>query len=101
MRRWGYVLGGLIAWTVHFSGLYAIASLEAQTPAPDAALWRGVGLALSAVCAAACAGVALTAVRRLRARSDAVVVLMDQLALFAAGLAMVAIAWQSLTVLIA
>jgi hypothetical protein len=100
MPRWSYGLGGLIAWTVHFTGLYAIASLDAQTPAPDTALWIGVAVALSLVCAMACVILAIVAGRRLRIQVDEVVTLMDQLSFLGAILALVAIAWQSLSVLI-
>ena len=33
MARWTWMLGGLIVWTVHFMGVYAIASAaSAQLP---------------------------------------------------------------------
>ncbi|MCR5880664.1 hypothetical protein [Phenylobacterium sp. J367] len=101
MPRWSYALGGLIAWTVHFSGVYAFVSLDAQTVARDGALWRAASAALSAACLAACVAVAVVAARRLRRRREAGVALMDQLALLGAGVALVAILWQTLAVLIA
>lgn len=101
MPRWSYALGGLIAWTLHFSGVYAFASLDAQTPARDTGVWRTASAVLSLACAAACVVIAVVAIRRLRARRDAAVTLMNQLALLGAGVAVVAIAWQTLAVLIA
>lgn len=101
LRRWTYLLGGLLCWAVHFTGLYAFASLEAQTAAPDSAGWRLAAIALSGIGAALCLALAAVALRRLRGRGDAVVELTDQLALLGAVLALVAIAWQSLSVLIA
>jgi hypothetical protein len=101
MPRWSYVLGGLLVWTVHFSGLYAVASLEAETPASDEALWLSVAGALSLACATSCAALAAMAWRRLKRRGTGGMVMLDQLALLGAGLAFVAIAWQSVAILIA
>ncbi|MCR5875322.1 hypothetical protein LRS10_14700 [Phenylobacterium sp. J426] len=101
MPRWSYALGGLIAWTVHFTGVYAFASLDAQTPVADSGLWRAASVALSLACAGACVGVAVVAARRLQRRGDAAVTLLNQLALLGAAVAVIAIAWQTLAVLIA
>lgn len=101
MPRWSYALGGLIAWSVHFSGLYAFASLDAQTAARDGGLWRGASAALSLACAAACIGIGLVAARRLRRPRDPATKLLDQLAGLGAGVGLVAIAWQTLAALIA
>ena len=100
MARWSYALGGLIAWTVHFSGLYAFASLEAQTLASDALLWRGAAVALTLACATACLVLAAAAARRLRRGPYAAERLMDQLARLGALMALPAIAWQTLAMLI-
>lgn len=100
MRRWTYILGGLLAWATHFAGLYAAASLEAQTAARDSGAWRLAAVALSGACGAACVALAAAALARLRPRGDAGVALMDQLSLLGAIVALVAIAWQTLAVLI-
>ena len=47
MRRWAWMLGGLIVWTVHFMGLYAIASAADVVSRADDPLWRMGGLAFS------------------------------------------------------
>ncbi len=95
MRRWTWGLGGLLIWLVHFSGLYAIASVEAQTVAEDAAPWRLLALAFSAACAAAAASLLWLSVGRLRHGRDPVARLMDQLAALGSGVGLVAIVWQS------
>ena len=100
MPRWSYVLGGLIVWTVHFAGLYALASLDAQTLFRDTGVWIGAAIALSVACLAACAALAAVAARRLREAGGEARRLMDQLALLGALLAVVAIAWQTLPALI-
>ena len=45
------MLGGLIVWTVHFMGVYAIASLADVVSRADDPNWRMVGLAFSGACA--------------------------------------------------
>jgi hypothetical protein len=100
MRRWTFGLGGLLIWLAHFIGLYAIASLEAQTLADDAAAWRLGAIAFSVACAAASALLLGVALRRLSRRGDPVAMLMTQLAALGAGLGLIAIVWQSASVAI-
>lgn len=90
------MLGGLLVWAVHFVGIYAIAS-AADTVA-DAADpgWRGAGLAFSAVCLLAAAGLGLLAAGRLRRESDEAAGFRHRLAVLGAVVATAAIAWQSL-----
>lgn len=99
MRRWSYALGGLIAWAVHFAGVYGFVSLEAQTPAADRHVWQAAAVALSLACAAACAVLIAIASRGLRGpeRSGPVTTLMDQLAALGGAVGLVAIAWQTLS----
>lgn len=99
VRRWSYALGGLIAWAIHFGGVYAFVSLEAQTRAVDRHLWQAAAIALSLACAAACAVLIAIASRGLRGRerSGPVTTLMDQLAALGAAIGLVAIAWQTLS----
>lgn len=101
MRRWSYALGGLLAWAAHFSGVYAFASLEAQTAAADRWLWQTAAGAWSLACAAACGLLLRVTARRLRGRTAAVTTLMDQLAALGAVIGLVAIAWQALSALLA
>lgn len=100
MRRWSYLLGGLIVWAAHFSGVYAIASVDAQTAGADKALWRLAATALSGVCALACLALGVVALRRLRAPNDAGARLVDQVALLGVATALVAIGWQTLPILV-
>lgn len=100
MRRWSYLLGGLIVWAAHFSGVYAIASVDAQTAAADEALWRLAATALSGVCVVACLALGVVAQRRLRAPNDAGARLVDQVALLGMATALVAIGWQTLPILV-
>lgn len=100
MRRWAWMLGGLIVWTIHFMGVYAIASLADVVARADDPAWRMAGLGFSVVCLSAAVGLALWAVRRVRRRSDPASGFGDQLALLGAGVAAVAIVWQALPTVI-
>jgi hypothetical protein len=100
VRRWSFALGGLIAWTAHFAGVYAFASLAAQTPADDTAVWQAAALALSIACAGSCGLLLAAAGRRLRRPRRDAAGLMDQLAVMGAGLGLVAILWQTASIVI-
>ena len=100
MRRWAWMLGGLIVWTVHFMGVYGIASLADLVSEADDPLWRMIGLAFSAACLIAALTVMVVALRRTRRPADPSVRFGDQLALLGGGLATVAIVWQALPTLI-
>lgn len=100
MRRWVWMLGGLIVWTVHFMGVYAIASLADVVSEADDPAWRMVGLGFSAICVLAAAGIAVAALRRVRGPTDPAAGFGDQLALLGAGVAVVAIVWQALPTVI-
>ena len=100
MLRWAWMLGGLIVWTIHFMGVYAIASLADVVSRADDPLWRMAGLAFSIACLLAAVGLAAWAGRRVRRRADPVTGFGDQLALLGAGVAAVAIVWQALPTVI-
>lgn len=100
MRRWAWMLGGLIVWTIHFMGVYAIASLADVVARADDPAWRMAALAFSALCLSVAVGLALWAARRVRRRSEAPTGFGDQLALLGAGVAAVAIVWQALPTVI-
>ena len=100
MLRWAWMLGGLIVWTIHFMGVYAIASLADVVSRADDPLWRMAGLAFSIACLLAAVGLAARAGRRVRRRADPVTGFGDQLALLGAGVAAVAIVWQALPTVI-
>jgi len=100
MRRWAWMLGGLIVWTVHFMGVYAIASLADVVSRADDPAWRMAGLAFSAVCLLAAVAITAWAARRLRRRTDPSTGFGDQLSLLGGGVATVAIVWQTLPTVI-
>lgn len=100
MRRWAWMMGGLVVWTVHFMGVYAIASLADVVSEADDFGWRMVGLGFSAVCALAAVAITVAAARRVRGPADPSARFGDQLALLGGGVATVAIIWQALPTLI-
>ena len=100
MGRWIWMLGGLIVWTVHFMGVYAIASLADVVSRADDPAWRMIGLAFSGVCVIAALAITVVAARRVRRPADAVAGFGDQLALLGGGVATVAIVWQALPTVI-
>lgn len=100
MGRWLWMLGGLLIWTVHFMGVYAIASLADVVSRADDLTWRMIALAFSGVCALAALAITVAAARRLRRPIDAVAGFGDQLALLGGGVATVAIVWQALPTVI-
>ena len=100
MRRWVWMLGGLIVWTVHFMGIYAIASAADVVSRADDPFWRMGGLAFSGACLLAALALAGWAARRLRRREDPSAAFGDQLALLGGGVAAIAIVWQALPTVI-
>jgi hypothetical protein len=100
MRRWAWMLGGLIVWTVHFMGVYAIASLADVVSEADDFGWRMAGLAFSGACVLAAGVVTAAAARRARRPADSSARFGDQLALLGGGVATVAIVWQALPTVI-
>lgn len=100
MGRWAWMLGGLIVWTVHFMGVYAIASLADVVSRADDLAWRMFGLAFSCACLLAALTIVVVAKRRSRGSPDAPVKFGNQLALLGGGLAAVAILWQAMPTLI-
>ena len=92
--------GGLLVWAVHFLGVYTLASLADVAARADDPEWRGAGLAFSGVCLLASAVLLALAARRLRRTGDEGWGFPDQLAALGAGLALIAIVWQSLPTVI-
>lgn len=92
--------GGLLVWALHFIGVYALASLADVVAAADDPAWRAAGLGFSGFCVLAAAFLLIRALRRLRRPDQGAGRFADQLAAFGAGLALVAIAWQSLPTVI-
>lgn len=92
--------GGLLVWAVHFLGVYTLSSLADVVARADDPAWRGAGLAFSGVCVLALAVLLALAARRLRRTGGEGGRFPDQLAALGAGLALVAIIWQSLPTVI-
>lgn len=95
MQRWFYMLGGLLLWAVHFVGVYAIVSIGDVVARADDPTWRMIGLIFSGICVIAGVGLLIHALRRGRGGDD-VSALANLLAATGAGLAIVAMVFQSL-----
>lgn len=88
MKTWLILLGGLIVWTIHFFGLYALAEIA---PYP-ALVW-----ALTAICAAA--DIVLLLHARGLATTEAFAAWRRSTAIGGAMLSLIAVCWQGLPAL--
>lgn len=96
MRRWLFMLGGLLVWAVHFLGVYSIASVFDVVARADIAPSRiGVGL-LTLVCACADVLILAAALRLVRRAGDEADRFIAYLAAASAGLSLIAVLWQGL-----
>lgn len=100
MRAWAWMTGGLIVWAVHFLGVYGLASLADVVASADDAAWRAAGLAFSGACLLVAAVLLTLALERFRHSAAGRLSFPDQLAAIGAGLALVAIIWQTLPTMI-
>ena len=100
MRRWLFMLAGLIVWAVHFMGVYAIASVADVVAEADAtpALWAVGGLTLA--CAAADGLILAAAARRPAKCEDDLTPFVRSIAGLGGGLSLAAVLWQGLPALI-
>lgn len=100
MRTWVFMLGGLIVWTIHFMGVYGIASIaEVAGRADDAgSLWTVA--ALTALCAAADIALLLKAWRRGRRATGDLAPFQTSMAGLGAGFSLIAVIWQGLPALV-
>ena len=100
MSRWLLLLGGLVVWTIHFLGVYAIASIADVVDVDDApaARWAVGGFTLA--CAGADVLIGLAALRRSRPQDDSLDRFIHRGALWCAGLSFVAVVWQGLPALV-
>ena len=89
MRSWLILLGGLLVWTVHFFGLYALAEIAPHS---------GLVLGLTAICIAA----DLWLLRRSRSlpASEDFSAWRRSVAMGGAALSLVAVGWQGLPALV-
>lgn len=99
MRRWSYLLGGLLVWSAHFAGVYAIGSLAAIRPIEEDMAWRAVLLVFSVVCAGLAGLLALRAglLSAVGAPSERFT---SRVAALGAAVSVVAIAFQTLPALL-
>lgn len=95
MRRWLFLMGGLVVWTVHFFGIYAIASILL-----DNMLSRALILLLTLLCLGANAFLLWWTLPRSNGEDELSGWTM-KLAASGAGLSSVAVLWQGLPALIA
>ncbi len=96
MKTWAWMTGGLWVWAVHFTGVYAIASLADVVAEADSPGWRMAALAFSGLCALAAAVILQAALRRVGRRGS----FADRIAALGSGLAVIAIVWQALPTVI-
>lgn len=89
------MLGGLLIWSLHFLGVYGVASVADVSDPSRHGLWRGSGLAFSGLCLLA---VALIALRARPSISDTD--LYRHVGLGACALAFIAILFQSAPLLV-
>lgn len=92
-------LGGLLFWTVHFGGLYALASLADLSRDPAAPGWRLAALTLSAACIGG-ATVLLWAGRRTLVGPPPLGSFMSAIAAGSVVLGVTAMAFQTLAALV-
>ena len=85
----------MLLWAFHFVGVYAIASIGDVVARADDPTWRMIGLVFSGVCVVSGLGLLIQALRR-GCGGDDVSALANLLAAAGAGLAVVAMIFQSL-----
>jgi len=95
MRNWGLMLGGLLIWTLHFLGVYGVASVADLSDPSTQALWRWLGVAFTGACLL---GVVLIVLRARPSAQD--VGLYRQVGLGASAVSFIAIVWQSVPLLV-
>lgn len=88
------MLSGLIVWTVHFVGVYALASVADIAADPQAPVWRIAGWVFSATCALATAVMLGFAIQRLRRSANER--FRHEMALMGNLVGLISIAWQAL-----
>lgn len=104
MKRWLFLTGGLIVWLIHFSGIYAIASVFDVIASADAPGSRWTTAALTVICLAAAGLLLVWSIRGpafLGAdRDQELATFWRWIAGLGAAFALVAIVWQGLPALI-
>lgn len=100
MRTWILMLGGMMAWALHFAGVYGIASVAdvVQDAAAPPARWAIAGFTL--VCLIAALGFGLANLRVPGKDRDPMRRLTSTVGAAGGGVAAIAILWQALPALI-
>lgn len=94
MRAWIHLLGGLIVWSIHFLGVYAIASLADIAPPEARKPYGPILAALALTCVAAAMALAVRAWRRAGV-GEPIDQFRARLSAMGSAVAAVAIVWQS------
>ena len=96
MKRWGYILGGLIVWTGHFLGVYVIASVGDVAADADHPLSRAAVGVFTLVCLIAAGGLTVVAARRWRRGGGESAGFADIIAAAGGAISAISILWQGL-----
>ena len=95
MKRWGYIRGGLIVWTVDCLGVYVIASVGDVAADADHPLSRAAVGVFTVVCLIAAGGLTVMAARRWRRGGDEMG-FENAIAATGGAVAAISILWQGL-----
>jgi hypothetical protein len=95
VKRWGYILGGLIVWTVHFLGVYVIASVGDVAADASHPLSRAAVGAFTVLCLIAAGGLTVAAAGRWR-RGGESAGFTDIIAATGGAISAISILWQGL-----
>lgn len=96
MRAWAFLLGGMLVWTVHFFGSYALSSIFLDAP-----ITRWLSGALTLLCLVADAVLFRRALVSYRGEADEARRWRAMLATWAAAISFIAVLWQGLPALLA
>jgi hypothetical protein len=100
MRRWLFMLGGLMVWAAHFSGVYGLASVAAVAGDADGPTARLLIGGFTALCLLTDVVIALIARRALARAHEDLDRFAGGVAVAGAGLSIIAVVWQGLPALI-
>ena len=96
MRRWLFLLGGLLIWAAHFLGVYVISSLGDVVATADAPVWRMAALGFSGLCIVAEAGFLLVVAGRGRIVTGELEPFITAVGVTGGLVGLIGIAWQAL-----
>jgi hypothetical protein len=99
VKRWGYMLGGLIVWTIHFLGVYVIASVADVAADDGHPLSRAAVGVFTVVCLIAAGGLTVVAARRWR-RGGGEMGFENAIAATGGAISVISILWQGLPAMV-